>query len=199
MLDANIGGDPSNYVAQLTAQGITTSVDKIRKYQWAALLLSNGYWSSLRSLRHYSQEVVEIAPIVGRLAVMTRSPNTVLYWPEFSTFLNKSGVSMAGELPFTLGPKGRWSLGVERNIIGMNQGTDITLGLKQTFNNVKISGKFTQNTQSGSFAEARIQREVTKNISMIAQIFWTKGTSLIGERLSFGASQGGHFGFKFTF
>jgi hypothetical protein len=106
---------------------------------------------------------------------------------------------MAGELPFTLGPKGRWSLGVERNIIGMNQGTDITLGLKQTFNNVKVSGKFTQNTQSGSFAEARIQREVTKNISMIAQIFWTKGTSLIGERLSFGASQGGHFGFKFTF
>ena len=106
---------------------------------------------------------------------------------------------MAGELPFTLGPKGRWSLGVEHNIIGMNQGTDITLGLKQTFNNVKISGKFTQNTQSGSFAEARIQREVTKNISMIAQIFWTKGTSLIGERLSFGASQGGHFGFKFTF
>ena len=199
MLDANIGGDPSNYVAQLTAQGITTSVDKIRKYQWAALLLSNGYWSSLRSLRHYSQEVVDIAPIVGRLAVMTRSPNTVLYWPEFSTFLNKSGVSMAGELPFTLGPKGRWNLGVERNIIGMNEDTDITLGLKQTFNNVKISGKFTQNTQSGSFAEARLQREVTKNISMIAQIFWTKGTSLIGERLSFGASQGGHFGFKFTF
>ena len=106
---------------------------------------------------------------------------------------------MAGELPFTLGPKGRWSLGVERNIIGMNQGTDITLGLKQTFNNVKVSGKFTQNTQSGSFAEARIQREVTKNISMIAQIFWTKGTSLIGERLSFGANRGGHFGFKFTF
>ena len=34
---------------------------------------------------------------------------------------------------------------------------------------------------------------------MIAQIFWTKGTSLIGERLSFGASQGGHFEFKFTF
>ena len=107
---------------------------------------------------------------------------------------------MAGELPFTLGPKGRWSLGVERNIIGMNQGTDITLGLKQTFkNNVKVSGKFTQNTQSGSFVEARLQREVTKNISMITQIFWTKGTSLIGERLSFGASQGGHFGFKFTF
>ena len=36
---------------------------------------------------------------------------------------------MAGELPFTLGPKGRWSLGVERNIIGMNQGTDIILAL----------------------------------------------------------------------
>ena len=106
---------------------------------------------------------------------------------------------MAGELTFTLGPKGRWSLGVERNIISMNQGTDITLGLKQTFNNVKISGEFTQNTQSGSFAEARLQRDVTKNISMIAQIFWTKGTSLIGEKLSFGVSQGGHFGFKFTF
>ena len=120
MLDANIGGDPSNYVAQLTEQGITTSVDKIRNYRWAALLLSKRYWSSLSSLRHYSQQIVDIAPIVGRLAVMTRSPNTVLYWPEFSTFLNKSGVLMAGELPFTLGPKGRWSLGVERNIIGMN-------------------------------------------------------------------------------
>ena len=106
---------------------------------------------------------------------------------------------MAGELPFTLGPKGRWSLGVERNIIGMNQSTDITLGFKQTFNNVKMSGKFTQNTQSGGFAEASLQREVTKNISMIAQIFWTKGTSLIGEKLSFGASQGGHFVFKLTF
>ena len=91
MLDANIGDDPSNFVTQLTAQRITTSVDKIRKCQWAKLLLSNGYWSSLRSLRHYSQQVVDIAPIVGHLAVMTRSPNTVLNWPEFSTFLNKSG------------------------------------------------------------------------------------------------------------
>ena len=53
---------------------------------------------------------------------------------------------MARELPFTLGPKERWSLGVERNIIGMNQSTDITLGFKQTFNNVKMSGKFTQTT-----------------------------------------------------
>ena len=76
---------------------------------------------------------------------MTQSPNTVLCWPEFSTFLNESGVSMAGKLPFTLGPKGRWSLSVESNIIGMKQGTDITLGFKQTFNNVKVSEKFTQN------------------------------------------------------
>ena len=65
---------------------------------------------------------------------------------------------MAGKLPFTLGPKGCWSLSVESNIIGMKQGTDITLGLKQTFNNVKVFEKFTQNPQSGSFAEARIQR-----------------------------------------
>ena len=55
LLGANIGGDPSNYVAQLTAQGISTSLDEIRKYQWVALLLSNGYWTSLRSMRHYRQ------------------------------------------------------------------------------------------------------------------------------------------------
>ena len=37
LLGANLGGDPSNYVAQLTAQGISTSLDEIRKYQWVAL------------------------------------------------------------------------------------------------------------------------------------------------------------------
>ena len=32
LLGANLGGDPSNYVAQLTEQGISTSLDEIRKY-----------------------------------------------------------------------------------------------------------------------------------------------------------------------
>ena len=64
LLGANLGGDPSNYVAQLTAQWISTSLDEIRKYQWVALLLSNGYWTSLRSMRHYDKGA-NIAPHCG--------------------------------------------------------------------------------------------------------------------------------------
>ena len=65
LLGANLGGDPSNYVAQLTAQWISTSLDEIRKYQWVTLLLSNGYWTSLRSMRHYDKEATDIAPHCG--------------------------------------------------------------------------------------------------------------------------------------
>ena len=82
-LAGRIGGDPLRYVAKLKAQGIDTSVSKIRKYQWAALLLSNGYWTSLRSLRYYGQVTFDIAPISGRLMGIERSTSTVLYWTEF--------------------------------------------------------------------------------------------------------------------
>ena len=64
-LAGRIGGDPLRYVAKLKAQGIDTSVSKIRKYQWAALLLSNGYWTSLRSLRYYGQETVDLGASYG--------------------------------------------------------------------------------------------------------------------------------------
>jgi hypothetical protein len=57
MLDANIGGDPSNYVEKLTAQGIDTSVGQICTYQWAALLLSTG-----------------IGPASGRCATTRKTP-----------------------------------------------------------------------------------------------------------------------------
>ena len=65
LLGAKIGGDPSNYLAQLTAQEISTSLDEIKKYQWVALLLSNGYWTSLRSMRHYDKGATDIAPHCG--------------------------------------------------------------------------------------------------------------------------------------
>ena len=90
-LAGSIGGDPLRYVAKLKAQGIDTSVSKIRKYQWAALLLSNRYWTSLRSLRYYGQMTLDIAPISGRLMGIGRSTSTVLYWPEFFIFLKKGG------------------------------------------------------------------------------------------------------------
>ena len=125
-----------------------------------------------------------------------RGLSAVLYWPEFSTFLKKSGVSIAVELPFTLGPRGRWSFGIERNIIGMSQGKDMTRECAATLNNLKVSGKFIQN---GSFTEVRIQHLVTKSVSMVAQMFMTKGTSPIGERPSFGARRGGHFGLQLGF
>lgn len=68
-----------------------------------------------------------------------------------------------------------------------------------TLNNLKVSGKFAQNTQNGSFTEVRIQHLVTKSVSMVAQMFMTKGTSPIGERPSFGARRGGHFGLQLGF
>jgi hypothetical protein len=50
-----------------------------------------------------------------------------VYWPEFSTFLNKSGVSGAGEMTLDLGASGRFVVGIERNIIGFDQGANITV------------------------------------------------------------------------
>ena len=68
LLGANLGGDPSNYVAQW----ISTSLDEIRKYQWVALLLSNVYWTSLRSMRYYDKGATDIAPHCG--ATYNHSP-----------------------------------------------------------------------------------------------------------------------------
>ena len=143
--------------------------------------------------------MVKRPSISGRLMGIGGSTSTVLYWPEFSTFLNKSGISRAGELPFTLELSGRWSLGIEGNSIGLNQGTDITVELARTLNQTKVSAKVTQNTQNGSFALASVRHQITKNASLVGQVFMTSGTSLIGERLSFGASRGGYFGIEFRF
>ena len=106
---------------------------------------------------------------------------------------------MGGELPFSLGLSGHGSLGIEGNIIGLNQGTDITRALARTLNQTQVSGQVTQNTQNGSFASASVRYQITKNASLVGQVFMTSGTSLIGERFSFGARQGGHFGIEFRF
>ena len=106
---------------------------------------------------------------------------------------------MDGELPFSLGLSGRLSLSIEGNIIGLNQGTDITVGLARTLNQTQVSGKVTQNTQNSSFALASVRHQITKNASLVGQVFMTSGTSLIGERLSFGARRGEHFGIEVQF
>ena len=145
MLDANIGGDPSNYVEELTAQGIDISVGQISTYQWAALLLSNGYWTSVGSLRYYAQDTETATPISWRFAGLTSGSPATVYWPEFSTFLNKSGVSGAGEMTLDLGASGRFVVAIERNIIGFDQGADITVGVSLAHNDTKITTRFTGN------------------------------------------------------
>ena len=93
----------------------------------------------------------------------------------------------------------RWSLGTEGNIIGLNQGTYIKGALARTLNQTQVSSKVTQNTQAGSFTLASVRRQITKNALLIGQVFMTSGTSLIGERLSFGARRGGHFDIEVRF
>ena len=199
MLDANIGGDPSSYVEKLTVQGMDTSVGQISTYQWAALLLSNGYWTSVRSLRYYAQDTETAAPISWRFAGLKSGSQATVYWPEFSTFLNKSGVSGAGEMTLDFGASGRFVLGIERNIIGFDQGTNMTVGVSLAHNDTKITTRFTGNPGHGGFASLTAHHKINKTVSLFGELFVKKGITLIADRLVLGASRGTHLGLEITF
>ena len=144
-------------------------------------------------LRYLAQDTETAAPISWRFAGLKSGSQATVYWPEFSTFLNKSGVSGAGEMTLDLGTSGRFVVGIECNIIGLDQGTDITIGVSAAHNDTKITTRFTGNPGHGGSASLAAHHKINKTVSLFGELFVKKGNILIADRLDV-APAGGTLG-----
>lgn len=197
-LDKTIGGDPSAYVADLATQGVATSKQAIQRYQLAAALLSNGTWTSLRALRNYGASTGSNTPLGWRVDALPALPQATLYWPEFSTFLNTGGVSLAGETTLDVQHGAAWSVGLERNVIGLAQGTDISLGLRQQFGATRVSTRLTANA-GHTLVQAQGQHQLTPSLALTGLLYANNGATLAGQRLAYRSKSGGYVGIDVSF
>ena len=98
-----------------------------------------------------------------------------------------------------LGTSGRFVVGIECNIIGLDQGTDITIGVSAAHNDTKITTCFTGNPGHGGSASLAAHHKINKTVSLFGELFVKKGNTLISDQLAFGASRGGHLGVEIKF
>lgn len=198
-LDKTIGGDPSAYVADLATQGVATSKQAIQRYQLAAALLSNGSWTSLRALRDYGASAgSHTTPLGWRVDALPALEQATLYWPEFSTFLNTGGVSLAGQTTLDVRHGATWSVGLERNVIGLAQGTDVSLGLRQQFGATRVATRLTANA-GHTFVQLQGQHPLTPSLALTGLLYANHGATLAGQRLAYRSKSGGYVGLDLSF
>lgn len=197
-LDQRIGGDPSTYIKDLAAQGVDTSKSDIQQVQVAAALLSHGTWTSIRALSQYGDAVSDSKPLSWAIKAPGVNNNLVLYWPEFSSYLNQRGVSLGGDVSMAAGGAW-WTLGLERNVIGQNQGTDLSLGLtRRASNALTLTGRFTLN-QGHGFASIQGQYRLNPRVGLTGLVYGAQGDTLVGQRLAFRSRNGGYVGLNIYF
>jgi len=197
-LDQTIGDDPSSYVADLQRQGIQTTKNAIQQYQLLAAVLSNGMWTSARALTHYGELRSNTPTMSWTLDGGGDAQKSRVYWPEFQTYLNQRGVSFGGDLSFETSAGSLWTLGMERNTIGQNQGTDLSLGFRQQFANTSLSSRITHN-QNHLFGTIRVDQRLSQHLGLTGLIYAVKGDTLAGQRLAFGSKSGGYVGLMVYF
>ena len=197
-MDERIGGDPSAYVQDLAAQGIQTHKKDIQQTQLLAALLSNGMWTSARTLLHYGDATNAIAPLHWTGSMPGAGQDLTIYWPEFSSYLNQRGVSLGGDVALAFGSGAMWTLGLERNAIGQDQGTDISLGLHQPWDATTLSGRITIN-QGHVFASVKGEYRLSPQVGVTGLVYGTQGDTLVGQRLAFRSRGGGYVGLNIYF
>lgn len=197
-MDQRIGGDPSAYVENLARQGIQTNKSAIQQVQLLAALLSNGVWTSARTLLDYGNPSSAIAPLHWTGSLAGAGQDFTIYWPEFSSYLNQRGVSLGGDVALALGGRAMWTLGLERNAIGKDQGTDISLGLHQPWDATMLSGRITLN-QGHIFASVKGEYRLSPHVGVTGLVYGTQGETLVGQRLAFRSRGGGYVGLHIYF
>ncbi len=219
-MDQRIGGDPSSYVSDLAAQGIATSKDEIQRVQLLAALMSNGMWTSLRALRVYGEPSDSVSSLVRARRLYGELPSDIdpnagkwvgpfqwpihlpvidrsalVYWPEFSTYLNQRGVSLGGEFGMSVNGLGFFTLGLERNTIGQDQGTDLSLGYTNGWEWTSFTTRITLN-QGNTFFSVRGEYPLNARLSLTGMVYGAEGETLVGQRLAFRSNKGGYLGLQ---
>ena len=219
-MDQRIGGDPSSYVSDLAAQGIATSKAEIQRVQLLAALMSNGMWTSLRALRVYGEPSDPLYSVVRAQRLYGELPTDIdldagkwvgpfqwpidlpvidrralVYWPEFSTYLNQRGVSLGGEFGMQVDGVGALMLGLERNTIGQDQGTDLSLGYSNNWGWTSITTRITLN-QGNTFFSFRGDYPLNARLSLTGLVYGAEGETLVGQRLAFRSKKGGYVGLQ---
>jgi hypothetical protein len=195
--DGAIGGDPSDYLAELSLLGTPITKGQVQKYNLATMVLSNGFISSVRSLPKYFNANQTVALLKYDATFGGR--DTSIYWPEFSTYLNGTGVSVQGEVFAKVSGYGLFGLALEKNVLGQSEGMDITASFATSFGKWHPEGSLTLNTQEGTFATFGGDYSVNDRFSLTAKVYSSGKGTLRGDRLVPEDNNGGYVGVKVNF
>ena len=196
-VDGAIGGDPSDYIFELSKLGVQISKSQIQKYNIATILLSNGFLSSVRSLPKYYSAQQSISLLKYDTVIGGR--NISIYWPEFSTYLNGTGVSVQGEVFAKVSNYGLFGLALEKNVLGRDEGVDVTASFAKPFKRWQPEVSLTVNTQGGAFVTFGGDYMLSDRFSLTAKLYSGGKGTLRGSRLIPQSKYGGFIGAKIHF
>ncbi|MEE9273575.1 MAG: hypothetical protein V3U57_09970 [Robiginitomaculum sp.] len=195
--DGKIGGDPSMYIEALSWLGPKLTKEQVQKYNLATTILSNGFISSVRSVPKYFSANQTVALLKYDTTFGGR--DTSIYWPEFSTYLNGTGVSVQGEVFAKISGYGLFGLALEKNVLGKNEGMDITASFATSLGKWHPEGSLTLNTQEGVFVTLGGDYTVNDRFSVTAKMYSSGKGTLRGDRLVPQDKHGGYVGVKVNF
>ncbi len=195
--DNSIGGDPSDYVATLDFYGITVAKSDIQALNIGAMLLSNGFMTSMRGLPGFFRAGEHLEPI--SFGAQIAGQNIQVYWPEFSVYLNATGVSLRGEVLAHLESGSLIGMALETNVLGQAAGTEITLSYEADFERFHPDISLSYNSHGGVFADVGLGYDLSSHYRLLARAYGGGQNTLRGARLMPGGELGGFLGVQARF
>jgi len=195
--DNGIGGDPSDYVAELAFNGINVAKSDIQTMNIAAMLLSNGFLTAIRGVPAYFRAGEHLTPISFNTQISGH--DVQVFWPEFSVYMNATGVSLQAEILAKTADRSLFGVALESNVMGQSAGVDITLSYETDLGRLHPDITLTLNTSGGVFANAGLSYDLSERYSMVGRAYFGGPNTLRGARLMPGGNSGGYLGVKARF
>ncbi len=167
--DDEIGGDPSDYLKALLYLDVKIDKSEVQTLNLAAALLSNGFLSSVYQFPKYFKAVHNISLLNMQTSVFDQ--HVKLFWPEFSTYLNTLGVSVQAEVFAEIANVGLLGLAVEKNVLGENEGMDLTASYAFSYGKLQPEIALTFNTEGGYFADLGLNYHINDHLSLTSKVF----------------------------
>jgi len=195
--DNSIGGDPSDYVDMLGVYGINIDKSDIQALNIGAMLLSNGFLTSVRGLPGYFRAGEHLKPISFDTHVAGQKIQ--VYWPEFSVYMNATGVSLRGEVLAHLNNGSLIGVALERNVLGDAAGIEVTLSYEADLERFHPDISLSYNSNGGVFANIGLGYDLSSHYRLLARAYGGGQNTLRGARLMPGGKFGGYIGMQARF
>jgi hypothetical protein len=88
---------------------------------------------------------------------------------------------------------------IERNIIGFDKGTNITVGISLAHKDTKITTHFTENSGHGSFASLATNLKISQTGLLFDELFIRKGNTQLRNGWNLAPARGDTWSWKSNF